>query len=55
MLTNCFSENFELRGMLRGYCDIGDWHVVEPKPARNIKDVEIPSDAVAPDQIGKYV
>ena len=55
MLTVYFLQNFELREMLRGYCGMGDWHVVDPKLARNIEDVEFPSDAVAPDQIAEYV
>ena len=41
--------------MLREYCGMGDWHVMDPKLARNIEDVEFPSDAVTPDQIAAYV
>ena len=55
VLTVYFLHNFELREMLRGRCGMGDWHVVDPKLARNIEDVEFPSDAVAPDQIAEYV
>ena len=55
MLTIYVLQNFELREMLRGYCSMGDWHVVDPKLASNIEDVEFPSDAVAPDQIGEYL
>ena len=55
MLTVYFLQNFELWEILRGYCGMGDWHVVDPKLARNIEDVEFPSDAVAPDQIAEYV
>ena len=46
VLTVYFLQNFELREMLREYCGMGDWHVVDPKPARNIEDVELPSDDV---------
>ena len=44
-------QNFELREMLRGYCGMADWYLVDPKLARNIEDVKFPSDAVAPGQI----
>ena len=34
---------------------MGDWHQADSKIARNIKDVEFPSEAVAADQIAKYI
>ena len=48
-------QNFKLRKILRGYYDKGNWHVVDPKPAGSIEDVEFSLNAVAPNQIAENV